>query len=277
MNELGRVTIAQMIMFLIPCPLLFFFFFFLTRNKSSKELPLPPGPYPWPIVGNLYQMGKNTHIRLAEMAQVYGPLMSLRLGQRILIVGSSPAAASEILKTHDRALSGGSVSVLLQGSAVHNMNLVFSTETSDEWRKIRNLYASKIFSSEAMESRADMRENKVMEMVKYIGSIGGENISIKDVMLVTATNIIGNTTLSMDLVDFEGNGIGAGIKGSVRRLSSLGAQQPLADKYPIFGRWDIQGWTKQVIHIIEQELGTIWDNILQTKRNGTNNNYIRRI
>ncbi|KAI3507193.1 hypothetical protein L1887_22048 [Cichorium endivia] len=218
-------------------------------------------------------MGKKAHIRLAEMAQVHGPLMSLRLGQRILIVGSSSAAASEILKTHDHVLSGRDVSSLLQGneSTVHNMSRVFTSETDDGWKKIRNLHTSNIFSSKAMELRADMREKKVVEMVKYIGSKGGENISIRDVMSVTATNIIGNTTTSMDLLDFEGNGIGAEINNSVRRLSMLGAHPPLADLFPIFGRWDIQGWSKKFMKIVEQELGTIWEDILNRKRNGSKN------
>ncbi|KAL7585201.1 hypothetical protein Lser_V15G43093 [Lactuca serriola] len=262
----------EMITFLIPWSLLLFFIFFFRMIKSSKKQPLPPGPYPWPIVGNLFQMGKIPHIRLAEMAQVHGPLMTLRLGQQITIVGSSASAASEILKTHDHLLAGRDVPRLLQGkeSIVHNMNLVFSSGTGDGWRKIRNLYASKIFSSKALESRVDMREKKVMEMVKYIASKGDSSVGIKDVMLVTATNIIGNTLLSIDLVDFEGNGIGAGIKDSVRRLSTLGAQPQLADLYPIFGRWDLQGWKKQVVQIIEQELGTIWKDILQKKTNGSN-------
>ncbi|KAL4557635.1 hypothetical protein LXL04_035820 [Taraxacum kok-saghyz] len=212
-------------------------------NNSYKELPLPPGPYPWPLVGNLFQIGKNAHIRLDEMAQVHGPLILLRLGQRIVIVGSSSSAASEILKTHDQVLSGRDVSRLLQGkeSTVHNMNLVFTSETDDGWRKIWNLYMSNIFSSKAMESRAQMREKKVIEMLNYIVSKGDDNshISITDLMLVTATNIIGNTFLSMDLVDFEGNVLGAGIKDSVRRLSSLATQPQLADLYPIFGAWDL--------------------------------------
>ncbi|KAL4557629.1 hypothetical protein LXL04_035818 [Taraxacum kok-saghyz] len=270
--NLENFTKEEMIMFLIPWPLLFFFFFILHKIKPSKELPLPPGPHPWPIVGNLFQIGKNAHIDLAEMAQIHGPIMSLRLGQRILIVGSSSAAASEILKTHDHVLSGRDVSVLLQNkvSTVHNMNLVFTSETGDNWRKIRNLYTSQIFSNKALESRVNMRQEKVMEMVKFIGSKSGESLSIRDAMLVTVTNIMGNVSLSMDLMDFEGNGIGAKINDSLRRLTMLGGQPPLADFYPIFGRWDMQGWYKKFMQIVKQELGTIWEDILQMKRNRSN-------
>lgn len=272
--NLGGVTIGDLIMFLIPWPLLFFF----VRNrmiKSLREQPLPPGPYPWPIVGNIFQLGSiNAHVRLAEMAQVHGPLMSLRLGHRILIVGSSPAAASEILKTHDHALAGRDVTRSFQDteSTFYNMSLAFTSDSGDNWRKIRELYKSNIFSNKAVESRAKIREKKVMEMVKHIVSKGGENIiSIKDVMLVTTTNIIGHTTLSTDLVDFEGNGIGAGLKNTVKRLALLRSRPQLADLYEIFGRWDLQGWNKQVIQIIEQDFGAVWDDILERKRNGSHN------
>lgn len=269
--NLGTFTVGEItILLLIPSPLLYFFFRVI---NSPKQPPLPPGPYPWPIVGNLFQIGKDAHIRLAEMAQLHGPLMSLRLGQRTLIVGSSSAAALQILKTHDHVLSARDVSRALQDKepTVYNMNLLFTSESGDGCRYLRNLYTSKLFSSKALESRAKLREEKVMEMVKYISSKGGkEDIVIKNVMSIIATNILGNTLLSIDLLDFEGNGIGAGIKDCVRRLATLGMKPPLADLFPILGRWGYEDWYKQVMHIIEEEFGTIWKDILQRKRKESN-------
>ncbi|KAH0658397.1 hypothetical protein KY289_027145 [Solanum tuberosum] len=80
--------------------------------SSRKRLPLPPGPFPWPLIGNLLQIGKTRpHAALAKLAQVHGPdFMSIRFGTRLIVVASSPAAAAEVLKTHDRVLSGRYVS-----------------------------------------------------------------------------------------------------------------------------------------------------------------------
>ncbi|GJY42618.1 cytochrome P450 [Tanacetum coccineum] len=47
------------------------------------------------------QMGNKPHASTAMMAQEYGPLISLRLGSRLLVVASSPEAAMEVLKTQD--------------------------------------------------------------------------------------------------------------------------------------------------------------------------------
>lgn len=260
-----------MIILLIVGPLIIFLVRMILNLFLTKEANLPPGPYPWPIIGNLFQIGKNAHVQLAKMAQVHGPLMSLRLGQQTLIVGSSPIVASEILKTHDHVLSARYVPILLQDKepTVYNMNLVFKSECDDGWRSLRNIYKSEVFSSKAMESRVTMRENKVMEMVKYIRSKEGEDIVIKDVMFVTAINILSNTSLSIDIVDFEGNGIGAGIKDSVRKVAMLCAKPQLADLYPILGRLDLHDWYKKVMYIMECEFKTIWEDILQSKRNGS--------
>ncbi|KAJ9546259.1 hypothetical protein OSB04_025966 [Centaurea solstitialis] len=272
--NLETLTVKEIIIIilLIPLPLLYFFFRLITN--SSKQPPLPPGPYPWPIVGNLFQLKNDAHIRLTEMARVHGPLMSLRLGQRTVIVGTSSAAAQQILKTHDHALSARDVSRAIQDiePTVYNTNLTFTAESGDGCRNLRNLYTSKLFSSNALESRVKVREGKITEMVKYISSKGGEeDVIIKDVMVVTMINIMGNMLLSMDLVDFEGNGIGAGIKGYARKLATLGMKPPLADLFPILGRWGCEDWYKQVMDVVQEEFGNIWKDILQMKRNGSNN------
>nr|XP_043618195.1 probable (S)-N-methylcoclaurine 3'-hydroxylase isozyme 2 [Erigeron canadensis] len=260
---------------LVSCAIVYFLFSMVIIKRGSSKVdlaPLPPGPYPWPIIGNLFQIRKqDTHICLAEMAQVHGPLMSLRFGQKLIIVGSSATVASEILKTHDKALSARDLSRLLvhdKEQAGHNKNLVFSSNCDDGWRYLRNIYRSELFSSKALESRKELRESKVKELMKYLGSKEGEEICIKDVMFATAVMLLSNTLFSMDFVDFEGNGIGAGIMNLIRRLSKL-AKPQLADMYPyIFGRWDLQGWYNDVMQILK-EFGDIWKDNLEKKRNGS--------
>jgi len=68
----------------------------LTRNKYKN---LPPGPRGLPIIGALHLLGKFPPRNFAKLAETYGPLMSLWLGPRLVVVASSPAAAEEILKT----------------------------------------------------------------------------------------------------------------------------------------------------------------------------------
>lgn len=73
----------------------------LTWTPTSSKLNLPPGPRRWPVIGNLGDLGSQPHITLMNLAQQYGPLMYLQLGQRDCIVASSPETAKEFLKTQD--------------------------------------------------------------------------------------------------------------------------------------------------------------------------------
>ncbi|KAI7754737.1 hypothetical protein M8C21_004816 [Ambrosia artemisiifolia] len=85
--------------------LLLLFIIKQTKSFFSHNIRnLPPGPPTLPIIGNLHQVGDKLHVSLYKLAQEYGPLISLKLGTKILVVASSPEAAMGILKTQDRSI-----------------------------------------------------------------------------------------------------------------------------------------------------------------------------
>ena len=110
MKNMAQTSGTEGSLVLIPILLLPLLFLILRHFKilsSPFKSPLvPPGPYPWPIIGNILQLGNKPHVTLTQLAKNYGPLISLRLGTKLMVVGSSPDIAKEILKTHDRVLSG---------------------------------------------------------------------------------------------------------------------------------------------------------------------------
>ncbi|CAI0404262.1 unnamed protein product [Linum tenue] len=138
---------------------------FLTTSAASKHRspPLPPGPKPWPIIGNLPHLGKQAHISLQHFSQLYGSLISLRLGSQLLVVASSPVAAAEILRTHDRLLSSRYVSTGLPYDMMEldRKAIVWASNCSnDQWKAFRAMFRNQIFSTKAIESQAAARERK---------------------------------------------------------------------------------------------------------------------
>ncbi|MBA0857072.1 hypothetical protein Goshw_007072 [Gossypium schwendimanii] len=81
------------------CPLLIWLLlqaFNSTINGSkSSQQKLPPGPRRMPIIGNLIDLGDKPHRSLAKLAQIHGPVMSLKLSSLITIVVSSETMAKE--------------------------------------------------------------------------------------------------------------------------------------------------------------------------------------
>lgn len=59
---------------------------------------LPPGPPTLPLIGNLHLMPKQKgHLQFQKWAEEYGPIYSLILGTRVMIVLSSDEAVKDLL------------------------------------------------------------------------------------------------------------------------------------------------------------------------------------
>ncbi|XP_057950874.1 (S)-N-methylcoclaurine 3'-hydroxylase isozyme 1-like [Malania oleifera] len=215
-------------------------------------------------------MGNMPHVTLNNLAKVHGPLMSLRLGGQLLIVGSSPTAAMEILKTHDRVLSGRYIAhvVPVKSPELNHLSLVFASECTKPWKFLRTICRTELFSPKALDSQIKLREKKVMEMVEFLGKNGGKVVNIGETVFATAINILGNVMFSWDLVDLQGRGMGGEMKELITRILYLLSLANVSDFYPIVGRWDIQGIRKKT-HEAFRRVFTIWDDIITDRREQT--------
>ncbi|KAM3343839.1 hypothetical protein P3S68_025929 [Capsicum galapagoense] len=168
------------ILFLVPLFLLPLIIFIFKIFKSSKITQLPPGPTPWPVIGNIFHIGKMPHITLTNFAKTYGLIVSLKLGTKCLVVGSSPSVAKEILKTHDRILSARHVpnAVPSKGSDLDTTSLGWNSGCNSRWRYLRTLCKTELFSAKVLVSQACLREKKVMELVEFLRSKEGEVVNI---------------------------------------------------------------------------------------------------
>jgi hypothetical protein len=71
----------------------------INLGKVGRRPPgYPPGPPTWPLIGNLHLMPQgNAHLQFQSWAQEYGPVYSLILGTKVMIVVSSDQAVKDLL------------------------------------------------------------------------------------------------------------------------------------------------------------------------------------
>nr|XP_018622182.1 geraniol 8-hydroxylase-like isoform X2 [Nicotiana tomentosiformis] len=145
--------------------------FLLFLSKRNKKL--PPGPIQLPIIGNLFHLlGAKPHISLANLAKIYGPIMSLKLGQITTIVISSSTMAKQVLQKQDQAFSNRFIPNALQAHN-HSKFSVTWLPVSPTWRTLRRILNSNILSLTKLDSNQHLRSQKV-ELKDVIWNIVAE-------------------------------------------------------------------------------------------------------
>uniref|UniRef100_A0A2C9WJU9 Uncharacterized protein n=1 Tax=Manihot esculenta TaxID=3983 RepID=A0A2C9WJU9_MANES len=260
MNTDGNNLFFPMIL-LLPLLLLI-----LKHLRTSSSPPLPPGPSPLPILGNLLQMGNNPHVTLTHFAKTYGPLLKIKLGTQLVVVGSSKEAAIEILKTHDRVLSGRLTphAAPTKSMELDGFQVGWVDECNDHWKYLRTIYKTELFSGRAMmESQAVAREKMVKDVVRLMNKMEGQVVQIRQVAFAAIFNMLGNVMVSRDVVNFEQESVEGVIGGPLRDLIEVGIN--ISDLFPILARFDLQGLQRKCRDWFKKTC-KIWEAIINERR-----------
>ncbi|XP_028765916.1 cytochrome P450 83B1-like [Neltuma alba] len=157
---LSSLSLVLILSFL---PLLLLFFF-----HKHNPINLPPGPKGLPIIGNLHQLNSSSlYLDLWKLSKKYGPLFSLKLGHRTVLVVSSPKMAKETLKDHDVEFSDRPSLFSQQKLSYNGIELIFSCY-GDYWKEIRKICVVHIFSARRVSSFSSIRHYEVRRLIQKI-------------------------------------------------------------------------------------------------------------
>ncbi|EEF51432.1 (S)-N-methylcoclaurine 3'-hydroxylase isozyme 1 [Ricinus communis] len=253
--------------YLLPLPILVVILTQIISFISSRRqhLPLPPGPKPWPILGNILQVDKKLHICIANFAKVYGPLISLRLGNQVLVVASTPSSAAEVLKNHDRLLSARFIlkAIPSESHILERVAIVWNPACNDHWKSLRALCRTELFSPKAIESQAILREKKLAEMLEFLITKQGQAVNVAEVVFGTIFNTISHLLFSTDLIGFE-NQIG-GVKSLLWSMMEMATSPNIAEFYPILAPLDPQGLKRKMTKCLKEMFG-VWEIYIKERR-----------
>lgn len=56
------------------------------QHRAPKGQKNPPGPWGWPLLGHILTLGKNPHLVLSQMSQLYGDVLEIRIGSTPVVV-----------------------------------------------------------------------------------------------------------------------------------------------------------------------------------------------
>jgi cytochrome P450 len=239
-------------------------------NSNKTTMPLPPGPRGVPLFGNLLSLDPELHSYFAGLAQSYGPILKLRLGNKIGILVTSPSLAREVLKDHDVTFANRDVPAAGRAATYGGSDIVW-TPYGPEWRMLRKVCVLKMLSNTTLDSVYTLRRKQVRETVGYCNSRVGSPVNIGEQMFLTVMNVITNMMWGGAVEGEERSSLGAEFREVVSEMTGLLAKPNVSDFYPGLARFDLQGIRKQMDGLarrFDRIFDTIIDQRLKIDREG---------
>ncbi|CAM6036058.1 unnamed protein product [Sphagnum compactum] len=138
----------------------------VVKLLRARKLKLPPGPIALPIVGNWLQVGNDlNHRNLSQMAEKYGDVFMLRMGQRNLVVVSSPEVAKDVLHTQGVEFGSRTRNVVFDIFTGKGQDMVF-TVYGEHWRRMRRIMTVPFFTNKVVQTARFAWENEADHVIK---------------------------------------------------------------------------------------------------------------
>ncbi|CAL5442247.1 unnamed protein product [Camellia sinensis] len=196
----------------------------ISLAKSSKNSPgkLPPGPTPLPLIGNFLKLSDKPHKSLAELAKIYGPIMTIKLGQVNTVVISSPTMAKDLCFSNR--------------SIPDNVRAQNHNQFSATWMPISTQWQNSAKSTIPTFSPL----NNSTQTNTY-----GVAVDICKAAFRTTFNLLSNTIFSMELSDDRNRDIARELKEAVWSSMEHFGTPNWSDYFPVLKKIDPQGIRRQ--------------------------------
>ncbi|OMO63639.1 Cytochrome P450 [Corchorus capsularis] len=140
----------------------------VVSKLRGKRYKLPPGPIPVPVFGNWLQVGDDlNHRNLTDLAKKFGDIFLLRMGQRNLVVVSSPELAKEVLHTQGVEFGSRTRNVVFDIFTGKGQDMVF-TVYGEHWRKMRRIMTVPFFTNKVVQQYRHGWEAEVAAVVEDV-------------------------------------------------------------------------------------------------------------
>ncbi|CAH8306916.1 unnamed protein product [Eruca vesicaria subsp. sativa] len=155
------------------------------NSKTKKRLNLPPGPPGWPVVGNLFQFArsKKQFFEYAEdLKKTYGPIFTIRMGTRTMIILSDATLVHEALIQRGSLFATRPAENPTRTIFSCNKFTVNAAKYGPVWRSLRRNMVQNMLSSTRLKEFGSVRRSAMDKLVERIRSEGDDDGGVISVL-----------------------------------------------------------------------------------------------
>ncbi|PWA73981.1 cytochrome P450 [Artemisia annua] len=164
-------------------------YLFSGRRTILPATRLPPSPPKLPVIGHLHLISDMAHKSFAHLAEEYGPIVYLKLGQVPTMVVSSAQLAEQILKTHDHVFCNRPHLVAAQYLSFGCSDVTFS-KYGPYWRQARKICVTELLSPKRVNSFQLIRNEEVTRLIQSVSARSGLETDMSDMFFKLANDML---------------------------------------------------------------------------------------
>ncbi|KAL5714210.1 hypothetical protein ACHQM5_016201 [Ranunculus cassubicifolius] len=214
----------------------------ISTKLSNDSRKLPPGPKGWPVIGNMLEVRTAPYSALANLSQIHGPVMWVKLGSiDTMVISSSEAAAEMFSNQHDLSFAGRTTKVALRVRDFHQASLIVS-QYGPYWRLLRGIYNTKLMTDAQINHSKNVRAKCMDMVIRWITKEADEkgSVGIARFVSLLSMNMIGNVALSKESIVDPNTKEGSEFFTTFKQGIELIAATNFADLFPILQKLDPQ-------------------------------------
>ena len=154
-------------------------------KKSKSPRRLPPGPPGWPVVGNLFQVansGKEFIDYVRDLLPTWGPIFTLKMGSRTMIIISSSQLAHEALILKGPVFANRPPEYPTRAIFSSNKFTVNAALHGPVWRSLRKNMVQNGLSSSRLKEFKGVRDNAMDTLIAKIKAEADANDGVVSVL-----------------------------------------------------------------------------------------------
>ncbi|XP_047326720.1 flavonoid 3'-monooxygenase CYP75B137-like [Impatiens glandulifera] len=242
-----------------------------SRNAQKKpSLSLPPGPMGLPIFGNLPFLNSELHSYFTALAKTYGPIFSLRLGNKIAVVISTSSVAQEVLKDQDIIFANRDVPIAGKVAFYGGSDILWSPY-GPEWRMLRKISVQEMLTKSKVDSFYDIRQREVRKMINRLWVRRMSLVNVGEEMFMTMLNSISTILWGECGNEMRERNLGIEFRLFVEELTMLMGVPNISDFIPSLSYLDLQGIEKKM-KILVNKFDTVFELMINERMRKDDNN-----